>query len=87
MKQSILSAVQAGKEPSAKEILSEMESSLGAVTANAGDSEVAAALKKFQAENAKAAAASDPEAAGEAPAYEKAAADATAACKKVGVNY
>jgi hypothetical protein len=70
-----------------KKILNEFAADMTAVAASAGDSsKAAAASKQIGAAAAKAAAAADPAAAAANPAFEKAGANLTAACKAAGVN-
>ncbi|SIM66257.1 hypothetical protein [Micromonospora cremea] len=56
------------------------------VASTGGDSKVPAALREFGVLASKAAAEPDPAAAADNPAFEKAGADITAACKAVGVS-
>ncbi|MFC5925028.1 hypothetical protein [Micromonospora vulcania] len=69
-----------------KKILLELDQKVTAVASTGGDGKLAAALREFGVLSAKAAAAADPAAAADNPAYLKAGADITAACKAVGVN-
>ncbi|SCF14251.1 hypothetical protein GA0070607_6058 [Micromonospora coriariae] len=85
----VLIAVAKAGEPSAadyKKILTELNQKVVDVAATGGDSKVSAALREFGAEATKAAAASDPAAAADNPAFLKAGADITAACKAAGVS-
>ncbi|WDZ84859.1 hypothetical protein [Micromonospora cathayae] len=89
MRAELVKAMTAGGEPTAatfREILTGLEKKVTDVAATGGDGAVAAALKQFGAEAAKAAAATDPAAAADNPAFEKAGADITAACKAAGVD-
>ncbi|MEU6074221.1 hypothetical protein [Micromonospora sp. NPDC047074] len=89
MKAELVAIVGSGKEPSSadfKKILTGLEQKVTTLAAAGGDSKVAAALTKFGAEATKAAAAADPAQAADNPAFEKAGADITAACKKAGVS-
>ncbi len=75
-------------EPSAedfKKILTELEQRVTTAAAT-GDGKVAAALRTFGAEAAKAASAADPATAADNPAFEKAGEDITTACKAAGIN-
>jgi hypothetical protein len=88
MKDELISALQAGGEPSPalfKEILTTMNEKMTTLSAE-GDSEVANAMKEFGGEAAQAAKAADPAGAADNSAFEKAGADVTAACKPVGVD-
>jgi hypothetical protein len=90
MKASLIESLKSGAEPTPavfKKILTEMNDELTSLAeAGGSDSKVTAALKTFGAETAKAAKAADPAAAADNPAYEKAGADVTAACKPTGIN-
>ncbi|WP_410818408.1 hypothetical protein [Micromonospora sp. 050-3] len=75
-------------EPSAadyQKILSDLDKKVTAVAAS-GDGKLAAALRTFGAEAAKAAAAADPATAADNPVFEKAGKDISTACKAFGVN-
>ncbi|MFC4019462.1 hypothetical protein ACFOW4_16175 [Micromonospora sp. GCM10011542] len=83
------SALQSGEEPSPvvfKEILTGLEQKITKAVPAGANSEAATAVKRFAAEAAKAAAAKNPVDASENPAFEKAGADITAACKAAGVT-
>ncbi|MGW3896599.1 hypothetical protein ACWD6L_15520 [Micromonospora profundi] len=89
MKAELLKIVSAG-EPSAadyKKILAGLEERVTSLATAGGDSKLATALKTFGAEAAKAAAAADPATAADNPAFEKAGADITTACKAAGVTF
>ncbi len=90
MKEALVSALRSGAEPSPalfEKTFTDLEKELTTVAATgAGDSKVVAALGQFSAEAAKAAAAADPGAAADSPAFAKAGANLSAACKKVGVH-
>ncbi|MER7456416.1 hypothetical protein [Micromonospora sp. NPDC126480] len=90
MKAALVDALSSGQEPSPalfREILTGLENEVKAVaaTGDAGSS-VTAALTSFGAEAGKAAAAADPGTAADNPAFGKAGARLTAACRKAGVN-
>ncbi|WP_030490981.1 hypothetical protein [Micromonospora chokoriensis] len=68
-----------------QKILSGLDKKVAEVAAT-GDGKLAAALRKFGAEAAKAAAAADPATAADNPAFEKAGKEISTACKAVGVN-
>ncbi|MEV4659733.1 hypothetical protein [Micromonospora sp. NPDC049301] len=87
MKAELVAIATAG-EPSAadfKKILTGLDQKVTEVAAG-GDSKVATALRQFGVLASKAAAAPDPAAAADNPAFEKAGADITAACKAAGVS-
>ncbi|WP_433319368.1 hypothetical protein ACQP0U_14085 [Micromonospora sp. CA-269861] len=87
MKAELVKIAMAG-EPSAadqKKILADLEKKMVAVAAT-GDGKVAAALRTFGAEAAKAAAAADPATAADNPAFEKAGNEINTACKAAGVK-
>lgn len=87
MKAELVKVATAG-EPSAedfKKILTELEKRVTTAAAT-GDGKVAAALRTFGAEAAKAASAADPATAADNPAFEKAGEDITTACKAAGIN-
>ncbi|NBE80219.1 hypothetical protein [Micromonospora rubida] len=88
MKAQFVAAMQSGDpSPAAfKKILTDLDEKLTTLASTGGDSKVAAALKQFGVEASKAAAAADPADAADNPAFEKAGADITAACKAAGVN-
>ncbi|GIJ81207.1 hypothetical protein Xph01_56390 [Micromonospora phaseoli] len=90
MRDALVEAIQAGDEPSPalfKEVFAGLEEKLVTLAATGtGDSKVVAALGKFSTEAGRAAAAADPATAADNPAFEKAGADLTAACKKAGVS-
>ncbi|MFI7606015.1 hypothetical protein ACIBTV_12905 [Micromonospora sp. NPDC049366] len=89
MKKALIAAVQSGNEPSAevyRKMLTDLHDKLAALTPGGGDGKVADALNRMGAEAAKAAAAGDPAAAADNPAFEKAGTDLTAACKTAGVT-
>ncbi|SCL16605.1 hypothetical protein GA0070616_1062 [Micromonospora nigra] len=90
LRASFIKVMSSGEEPSPadfQKLYDELEKEMSAVAASGGaDSEVAAALTAFGAEAGKAAAAADPAATADNPAFEKAGTDITAACKKVGVS-
>jgi hypothetical protein len=69
----------------AKKTLTGLADQLNAAAVD-NDGQVAAAMKDFAAQSAKAATAADPTTAVSGPAYEKAGSDLTAACKAVGVS-
>ncbi|MET7668229.1 hypothetical protein [Micromonospora luteifusca] len=88
MKAELVKIATAG-EPSAadfKKILTDLEQAASTLAAAGGDSKVAAALKPFGAEAAKAAAAADPATAADNPVFLKAGQDITALCKAAGVS-
>ncbi|MEV7328379.1 hypothetical protein [Micromonospora sp. NPDC093244] len=89
MKAALIDMVRTG-EPSAadyRKILTGLDQELTRVaSAGAGNSKVAAALRRFGDEAAKAAAAPDPASAADNPTFEKAGATITAACKAAGVR-
>jgi hypothetical protein len=68
-----------------KKILTDMEAGMTTLIATGGDGKVTAAMKQIAAESGKAAAAADPVTASDTPAFAKAGADLTAACKAAGV--
>ncbi|MFF5217521.1 hypothetical protein [Micromonospora sp. NPDC000442] len=90
MKEDLVAAVSSGSEPSPalfQKILSGLQNEVTRVAATgAADSKVVAALEQFGAEAGKAANATDPAAAADNPAFEKAGASLTKACKAAGVN-
>ncbi|MDG4799131.1 hypothetical protein [Micromonospora sp. WMMD980] len=88
MKARLVSAVQAGGDPNAEvtKILAEMGRTATTLAATAGDNATGAALKRFGAENTKAAKAADPSTAADSAAMEKAGANLNAACKAAGVT-
>ena len=89
MKAELVTAMSSGEMPTPavfQKILTGLEAKLTTLAAEGGDSELADALKRFGAEAAKAAKAADPATAADNPAFEKAGADITAACKPTGVN-
>ncbi|MEE6263144.1 hypothetical protein [Plantactinospora sonchi] len=90
LKEAFIGAMTSGEEPEPaafKGILTDMSEEVTALVAAAeADSKVAAALKAFGAETSKAASAADPVTAAANPAFEKAGADITAACKTAGVT-
>ncbi|HEX5597255.1 MAG TPA: hypothetical protein VFX61_14750 [Micromonosporaceae bacterium] len=89
MKAELIAIMKSGKEPSTadyKKILTDVVDKLNTLASAGGDSKVATSIKQLHAEAAKVAAAADPEKAADNPAFEKAGADLTAACKAVGVN-
>ncbi|WP_431883435.1 hypothetical protein [Micromonospora gifhornensis] len=89
-KQVLFDALQAGKEPTVKmlsETYTDMAAALGKAAEGAStDSKVASAVKEFQDAVAEVAESSDPVAAGDKPAFQKTAANLTAACKETGVD-
>ncbi|HEX5543341.1 MAG TPA: hypothetical protein VFX60_17605 [Micromonospora sp.] len=88
-KAALITIMKSGKEPSAadyKKMLTEMGETLTTLASAGGDSKVATAIRQMGAEASKAAAASNPEEAVENPAFEKAGADLTDACKTTGIN-
>ena len=89
-KQLLFEALQAGKEPTAQmlaESYTDMATNLGkAADTGSPDSKVVLAIKEFQTQVTEAAAASDPVAAGDKPAFQKTAANQTAVCKETGVD-
>ena len=89
MKSSLITALQAGEEPSPavfKKILTDLDKEVTSLAEAGGDSEVGAALQKLGSEAAKAAKASDPAEAADNPEFEKAGTEITAACKSAGVD-
>ncbi|RGC66478.1 hypothetical protein C5N14_24070 [Micromonospora sp. MW-13] len=89
MKAELVAALKSGNEPSPamfKKILTALDEKVTALASTGGDSKVAIALRKFGAEAAKAASATNPADAADNPAFEKAGADITAACKAAGVS-
>ncbi|MCZ7435876.1 hypothetical protein O7598_05675 [Micromonospora sp. WMMC241] len=88
MKARLVSAVQAGGDPDVEvtKILAEMGRTATALAATGGGGAAGTALKKFGAENTKAAKAADPSTAADSAAMEKAGADLNAACKAAGVT-
>jgi hypothetical protein len=90
MREDLVAAVSSGSEPSPalfQKILSGLQNEVTRVaTTGATDSKVVAALERFGAEAGKAANAADPATAADNPAFEKAGASLTAACKSAGVN-
>ncbi|MET8232098.1 hypothetical protein ABZS77_15650 [Micromonospora sp. NPDC005298] len=89
MKAALIEMVRTG-EPSAadyKKILTGIDRELTRVASTgAANSKVAAALRRFGDEAAKAAAAPDPASAADNPTFEKAGATITSACKAAGVS-
>ncbi|MEW2473526.1 hypothetical protein AB0875_06990 [Micromonospora gifhornensis] len=89
-KQVLFDALQDGKEPTVKmlsETYTDMAAALGKAAEGAStDSKVASAVKEFQDAVAEVAESSDPVAAGDKPAFQKTAANLTAACKETGVD-
>ncbi|MBL6275836.1 hypothetical protein JMF97_06640 [Micromonospora fiedleri] len=89
-KQVLFDALQDGKEPTVKmlsETYTDMAVALGkAADAASTDSKVANAVKEFQTAVTEVAESSDPVAAGDKPAFQKTAANLTAACKETGVD-
>jgi hypothetical protein len=88
MRQQLVDTLQSGAEPTPavfRKILNDLDTKVTALAAAGGDSAVAAALKTFGAEAAKAAQDADPASAASNPTFEKAGADITAACKPSGV--
>lgn len=89
MKGDLIAALRSGGEPSPalfKKILTDMNGEMERLAALGGDSEVATSLTKFGEQAAKAAKSADPAGAADNPAFEKAGADITDACKPTGVN-
>ncbi|WP_447140088.1 hypothetical protein [Micromonospora sp. LZ34] len=88
MKAALVAAMQAGDPSPAvfKQILTDLDQKMTSLVSAGHDSKVATAIKLFGAEASKAAAAADPATAADNPAFEKAGADITAACKTAGVN-
>ncbi|WP_433344212.1 hypothetical protein [Micromonospora sp. CA-111912] len=88
MKAQLVAALQSGEPSPAtfKKILTDLEGKMTTLASTGGDSKVATALKQFGVEAAKAAAAADPANSADNPAFEKAGADITAACKAAGVS-
>ncbi|MFD1081491.1 hypothetical protein [Micromonospora andamanensis] len=90
MKENLVSALGSGSEPSPalfQKILSGLQNEVTRVAATgATDSKVVAALERFGAEAEKAANATDPATAADNPAFEKAGASLSTACKSAGVN-
>ncbi|WBB79618.1 hypothetical protein O7606_26320 [Micromonospora sp. WMMD882] len=89
MKAELVKAVSSGSEPTPavfQKILTDLEKAVTGLAATGGDSPVATALKQFGVEAAKAASEADPAAAADNPAFEKAGADITAACRAAGVD-
>ncbi|MFJ6168307.1 hypothetical protein ACIQH6_24530 [Micromonospora orduensis] len=89
MKAALIDMVKTG-EPSAadyRKILTGLDRELTRVaSAGAGNSKVAAALRRFGDEAAKAAAAPDPASAADNPTFEKAGATITSTCRAAGVT-
>ncbi|MEU8301480.1 hypothetical protein AB0C04_29855 [Micromonospora sp. NPDC048909] len=81
-------AMQSGEPSPAdfKKILTEMGEQMATFASAGGDSGVATAMSRFGAQASKAAAAADPVGAADNPAFEKAGADITAACRAAGVS-
>ncbi|MGW1062821.1 hypothetical protein [Micromonospora rubida] len=88
MKAQFVAAMQSGDPSPAvfKKILTDLDEKLTTLAATGSDGKVATALKQFGVEASKAAAAADPADAADNPAFEKAGADITAACKAAGVS-
>lgn len=88
MKAQLVAALQSGEPSPAvfKKILTDLEGKMTTLASSGGDSKVATALKRFGVEASKAAAEADPANAADNPAFEKAGADITAACKAAGVS-
>ncbi|WBB49809.1 hypothetical protein O3597_04830 [Verrucosispora sp. WMMA2044] len=90
MREDLVAAVSSGSEPSPalfQKILSGLQNEVTRVAATgASDSKVVAALEEFGAEAGKAANATDPATAADNPAFEKAGASLSKACKSAGVT-
>ncbi|MGI5521114.1 hypothetical protein ACQEUX_09165 [Micromonospora sp. CA-259024] len=88
MKAELVKVATAGQPSAAdfRKILTELEQKVTTVASAGGDSKLAASLRQFGAEAAKAAAAADPATAADNPAFEKAGTDISTACKAVGVS-
>ncbi|MFI0796916.1 hypothetical protein ACH4OY_30155 [Micromonospora rubida] len=88
MKSQFVAAMQSGEPSPAvfKKILTDLDEKLTTLAATGSEGKVATALKQFGVEASKAAAAADPADAADNPAFEKAGADITAACKAAGVS-
>lgn len=89
MKAEFVAAVTSGQEASPavfKQILTDLDKKVTTVASAGGDGKVATALKNFGVEASKAAASANPAEAADNPAFEKAGADITAACKAAGVS-
>lgn len=88
MKAALIAAMQSGDPSPAvfKQILTDLDQKMTSLVSAGSDSKVATAIKQFGAEASKAAAAADPATAADNPAFEKAGADITAACKTAGVS-
>ncbi|WP_328654590.1 hypothetical protein OG598_12610 [Micromonospora sp. NBC_00330] len=85
MKAELVKVATAGQDSPAdyQKILSDLDKKMVAVAAT-GDGKLAAALRAFGAEAAKAAAAADPATAADNPAFEKAGNNLSAVCKAAG---
>lgn len=89
MKELVITAAQSGKTPTAAEfqkMLTDMQTTATSLASSGGEGPVTTAMKQLVAEVSKAATAADPMTAADNPAYVKAGADLTAACKTAGVN-
>ncbi|MCZ7418254.1 MULTISPECIES: hypothetical protein [unclassified Micromonospora] len=90
MREDLIAAVSSGSEPSPalfQKILSGLQNEMTRVAATgATDSKVVAALEEFGAEAGDAANATDPATAADNPAFEKAGASLSKACKSAGVT-
>ncbi|MBQ1025482.1 hypothetical protein [Micromonospora sp. C95] len=90
MREDLVAAVSSGSEPSPalfQKILSGLQNEMTRVAdTGASDSKVVAALEEFGAEAGKAANATDPATAADNPAFEKAGASLSKACKSAGVT-
>ena len=89
MKTQFIDVFKASEKPTPavyKRILTALGDRLDTVIEGAGDGPVSAAVRAFTAEISKGAAAADPAAAINTPAFEQAASAITAACRPTGVN-
>ncbi|MEH1098017.1 hypothetical protein [Micromonospora sp. CPCC 205561] len=86
MRPKLVKAMTSGEAAAYKDVLTELSQKLTAAVAGGGDGKVATVVEAFSAEASKAAAAADPLTAAENPAFEKAGASITAACKAAGVK-
>ncbi|WP_158603497.1 hypothetical protein [Micromonospora radicis] len=89
-KQALVSALRSGKEPTPAlfaKVYTDMAKELGKVAGSGSpDSRVVTAVAEFRAQVTEAAAAADPAAASEKPAFQKTGANVTAACEPTGVD-
>jgi nucleoid-associated protein YgaU len=86
MTKELVAALQSGGTPASfKKVLTNMDEKMTTLSA-ASDSKVAGAMKEVGVQAAEAAKAADPAEAADNPAFEKAGANLTAACKSAGVT-